>query len=348
MGLAAMGKMMHVGEERQGQAEAQTSGPEMDGTSGTGPLLLVAPDRPDWAVEAVRRGGGRVLPRDVDGNGVGSPDGVIWVTGSPAGLLELIGQYPSLRWAQLPMAGVEGLAEAGLFADPRASHLTWTCAKGSFGQPVAEHALALALAGLRQLKVRAEARSWGPQMGLSLYDAPVTVLGAGGITLELLALLKPFRCQVTVVRRSAVPVPGAHRTVTTAHLDDVLPSALVVFVAPALVPSTVNIISARELSLMRPDAWLVNVGRGRHVDTAALVDALTRRAIGGAALDVTEPEPLPDGHPLWSLDNCLITPHTANTRHMSQPLLAERIEDNVRRLAGGRPLVGTVDTVAGY
>jgi phosphoglycerate dehydrogenase-like enzyme len=213
---------------------------------------------------------------------------------------------------------------------------------------VAEHALALALAGLRQLPQRARARSWSGPAGLSLYDAPVTVLGGGGIARELLVLLAPFQVRATVVRRTASPVAGAVRTVTAAELRSVLPGALVVFVALALTPETVQIISGPELDLMGAGAWLVNVARGRHVATDALAAALREGRIGGAALDVTDPEPLPDGHPLWSLPNVILTPHTANPPWISQPLLAARIRDNVRRLASGLPLVGVVDTVAGY
>jgi phosphoglycerate dehydrogenase-like enzyme len=99
---------------------------------------------------------------------------------------------------------------------------------------------------------------------------------------------------------------------------------------------------------MRPDAWLVNVARGPHVDTDALVTALRDGAIGGAALDVTDPEPLPDGHPLWELERCIITPHTADTPEMIEPLLARRIRDNVERFAAGQPLIGVVDPAAGY
>jgi phosphoglycerate dehydrogenase-like enzyme len=110
----------------------------------------------------------------------------------------------------------------------------------------------------------------------------------------------------------------------------------------------VHIVSDQELDLMGESTWLVNVARGRHVDTDALVRALRERRIGGAALDVTDPEPLPDGHPLWSLPNCIVTPHTADTEEMTQPLLAARIRDNVERFASGLPLVGIVDTAAGY
>jgi phosphoglycerate dehydrogenase-like enzyme len=110
----------------------------------------------------------------------------------------------------------------------------------------------------------------------------------------------------------------------------------------------VRIISETELALMGTETWLVNVARGRHVDTDALVRYLTERRIGGAALDVTDPEPLPDGHPLWSLPNCLITPHVANTEKTAPPFLAARIKENVQRFAAGTTLVGTVDTAAGY
>ena len=99
---------------------------------------------------------------------------------------------------------------------------------------------------------------------------------------------------------------------------------------------------------MDGQAWLVNVARGGLVDTDALVDVLRLSGIAGAALDVTDPEPLPADHPLWDLPNCLITPHTADTEEMTQPLLAARIAENVRRLANGRELTGRVDPDLGY
>jgi phosphoglycerate dehydrogenase-like enzyme len=143
-------------------------------------------------------------------------------------------------------------------------------------------------------------------------------------------------------------VPGAARTVALDRLDEVLAGALVVILALALTPETERVIGAPQLARMRPDAWLVNVARGRHVDTDALVSALTENRIGGAALDVTDPEPLPDGHPLWQLPNCLITPHSANPWQTAQPLLSRRITDNVRRWIAGEPLLGLVDLTAGY
>jgi phosphoglycerate dehydrogenase-like enzyme len=106
--------------------------------------------------------------------------------------------------------------------------------------------------------------------------------------------------------------------------------------------------SASEFGLMEDHAWIVNVARGRHIVTDDLVDALRAGTIGGAGLDVTDPEPLPDGHPLWSLPNCIITPHVGNTPEMARPLLAARVADNVRRFARGEELIGLVDVDAGY
>ena len=99
---------------------------------------------------------------------------------------------------------------------------------------------------------------------------------------------------------------------------------------------------------MRDDAILVNVARGAHVVTEELVAVLREGDIAGAALDVTDPEPLPADHPLWSEPRCLITPHTANTPEMVKPSIVERIRENVRRFGAGEPLIGTVDLDLGY
>jgi phosphoglycerate dehydrogenase-like enzyme len=305
----------------------------------TAPRVAVGPDLPEYAEKAIRDGGGEPVAVDA------TADALVWLKpGDVPGMRAALETASSARWVQLPFAGVEGVAAAGLFDPAR----VWTSAKGAYAEPVAEHALALALAGLRLLWRRIPARSWGEQAGISLYDQPVTILGAGGITTSLLELLAPLRVPATVVRNRPDPVPGAARTVGQADLHEALADAQVVFLALALTPSTRHIIGAAELAAMRPDAWLVNVARGGHVDTDALVEALSKESIGGAALDVTDPEPLPDGHPLWDFERCIITPHTADTMEMIMPLLARRIRDNVARFAAGEPLIGQVDPALGY
>ena len=296
----------------------------------------VAPTAPPSVLEAVRTGGGAVVHP-------GEAEAVVWTDPLDAeALAALLRRAPAVRWVQLPFAGVDRFA--GVLDGAR----VWTSAKGAYAEPVAEHALALGLAGLRALPARARARTWGGPAGRRLQGARVTVLGGGGITEALLRLLAPFEVEATVVRRNPGPVAGATRVVGPDGLLDALPGAALVVLALALTADTRRIVGVDALDRMDAEAWLVNVARGEHVDTGALVEALRGGAIGGAALDVTDPEPLPPGHPLWDLDNCLVTPHMANTPAMAEPLFARRVRDNVERYRSGRPLAGVVDPALGY
>ncbi|MFY9588322.1 MAG: NAD(P)-dependent oxidoreductase, partial [Actinomycetota bacterium] len=148
--------------------------------------------------------------------------------------------------------------------------------------------------------------------------------------------------------RSGDPMPGAERTVRVDALADVVPEADWIVLAPALTPDTEHLFDAAMIARMKPTAWLVNVGRGRLIDTDALVVALGGDRIAGAALDVTDPEPLPDGHALWDLENVVITSHAANTWAMAVPELAALVKRNVERFARGEPLEGLVDLTLGY
>jgi phosphoglycerate dehydrogenase-like enzyme len=290
-------------------------------------------------VEAVTAGGGTL----VDGADVAQAECLIWADPHDVGALaEMLAAMPSVRWIQLPSAGVEKFYS--MFDDAR----IWTSTKGAYAEPVAEHALALGLAGLRHLPARARARAWGEPAGRRLMGQQVTIVGGGGIARALIALLEPFGVRITVVRRRVEPVGGAGSVVEPGRLHDVLPGAALVVLALALTPETAGLIGAAELDRMDADAWLVNVARGGHVVTDDLVDALRTRVIGGAALDVTDPEPLPPGHPLWELENCLITPHVASTREMAEPLFAERVRQNVERFRTSQPLLGLVDPTLGY
>ncbi|MCC7072585.1 MAG: hydroxyacid dehydrogenase, partial [Deltaproteobacteria bacterium] len=220
--------------------------------------------------------------------------------------------------------------------------------QGVYAEEVAEHALALTLAGLRDLKRRARATSWQAPSGLSLLGGRVTLVGAGGIACSLARLLAPFHVSLSVVRRRLEPFPGAVRTLSFDQRATALRDADVVVLCCALTPLTRGLVGRSDVAQMQPHAWLINVARGALVDTAALVEALAAGRIGGAALDVTDPEPLPAEHPLWAHERCLITPHCANTPEMAVPVLSERVRENVRRFAAGEPLLGVVDVEAGY
>ena len=270
-------------------------------------------------------------------------EALVWAEPAAPELLPVVlDEGAGIEWVQLPYAGIEDLTHL-LDRDHR-----WTCGKGVYAEPVAEHVLMLALAGLRGMGSFARARRWTPPEGRNLLGARVTVLGGGGITESLVRLLEPWGCQITVLRRHPAPMEGVDRVVGADGLHVALSDADLVVVALALTPETAGIIDAAALAAMVPHAWLINVGRGGHVVTDDLVTALSTGSIGGAALDVTDPEPLPEGHPLWSLDNCLITPHVGNTPEMGLKLLARRVTENVRRYIAGDDLLGPVDVDLGY
>jgi phosphoglycerate dehydrogenase-like enzyme len=291
---------------------------------------------PTWMHEAVLAGGAEVVePAHATGLVWGHPHDI-------DGLTALLETSPHLEWVQLPWAGVE-----------RFVHLVdrnrrWTCAKGVYAEPVAELALSLGLAGLRGVGHYARATTWTGPQGRNLQGARVTILGGGGITTSLVRLLQPFNTHITVVRQHVQAMDGVDDVVESDRFADALPGADLVVLALALTPDTIGIIGADELAMMEPHTWLVNVARGRHIVTDDLVEALANQVLGGAALDVTDPEPLPDEHALWREPRCLITPHVGNTPEMAVPLLSERITANVRRYGAGDALIGVIDPELGY
>ncbi len=292
--------------------------------------ILIGPRR-TWLADAIEAGGATVVTEAAEG----PIDAVVWTDPKrPDGLRTLLDEHPDIRWVQLPWAGIEPYV-------PVLDHdRIWTCGKGVYADPVAEQALTFALMGLRGMATYASATTWEPPEGRNLIGGTVIIVGGGGIAQSLVRLLEPFGADVTVVRRSVAP--------TLDDLDALLPSADVVVLALPLTDETAGLFDEQRLRLMAEHAWLVNVARGEHVVTDDLVRVLSEGTIGGAGLDVTDPEPLPDGHPLWSLANCFISPHVGNTPEMAVPLLSARVRDNVRRFIAGEELVGIVDVDAGY
>ena len=303
-------------------------------------LVAVAPDtRPvmyDAFAGAVRDAGGEVAD-------LAEAQALVWADPYAAGMYpEVIAAAPSVKWVQLPYAGVEP------FLDYLDTRLTWTCAKGVYADPVAEWVMAALLMGLRDFHLFAAADSWCAESGRNLFGTRITVLGGGGITRSLMRLLEPWGCRVTVVRRSEEAFEGAVRTMTLASVHEAVAGADAVVVALALTDETRGVVDEALLESMGSQCWLVNVARGGHVDHAALEAALRSGTIAGAVLDVTEPEPLPDDSGLWVLPNCVITPHIGNTREMGLPLITNRVRENVRRWLAGEELLGRVDVALGY
>lgn len=307
---------------------------------GTGIAVEPKSGRYESLEEAVVASGGNVAP-------IEDAAALVWADPDrPEDLPAVLARGAAVRWVGLPFAGIEPYVP---FLD---NERVWTCARAVYARPVAEHALMLGLAGLRGLVGYARARTWpdldGRNVGRNLIDGNMVIFGAGGITAELFTLLEGFNCSTTVVRRQADPMPGATRTVGLDDRLEVLGDADLVILALALTPETEGVIGTAELEAMASHAWLVNVARGGHVDQDALVAALDAGSIAGACLDVTEPEPLPDSHPLWSHPRAVITPHVGNTPEMGVPLLASHIETNVARFLAGAELEGVIDVEAGY
>lgn len=288
-------------------------------------------------VAAVIEAGGQVVPMSQD------VKALIWLDYSqPKALADLLDENPQIEWVQLPFAGVDAFSE--IIKRP----IRFTSAKGSYREPVAEHALALSLALMRIIPERVRTQTWGRQFAESLYDSNVLIFGGGGITEELVKILAPFRSNVTVVRKRPNPVSGSAKTVSFDQLDQELPHADLVILAAALTAETHQLFDANKFALMKNSAYLVNIARGPMINTKDLIEALNSEVIAGAAVDVTDPEPLPDGHPLWSAKNVIITPHSADTRKQVVRLFSERIRENVGAYSSGFGWVGIVDPVFGY
>lgn len=302
------------------------------------PRIHLGPDENPLLAAGIRRGGGVLAPLD-------EAEAVVWAQG-PETFPDTIPD--AVRWVQLPFAGIEPWLAAGVVDSAR----TWTSAAGAYSGSVAEHTMMMLLAGVRSLREQLAAISWqkedfDPRVG-TVQGSTVAIVGCGGIGRALIPYLAASRARILAVTRSGTPVPGADETLPADRLDEVWSRADHFVIAAPATAATRNLIGRSELAQMSPSSWIVNVARGKLIDTDALVDALRAGTIGGAALDVTDPEPLPDGHPLWTLPNALITPHVANPVTGLPRALADHVAGNVARFAVGEALAAVIDPVAGY
>lgn len=261
---------------------------------------------------------------------------------NPQGLADTILANPQLTFVQLPFAGVDAFSEVIQLP------VRFACAKGSYREPVAEHALALALSLSRIIPERVITKTWGRKFADSIYEAKVVIVGGGGITEELVKLLSPFRAEITVVRNQDIPFVGVGNTVGLDSLNDVLGKADYVFLACSLTDKTKGLFDLARFKMFKPTAYFINIARGPIVVTDDLVEALNSGLIAGAGVDVTDPEPLPDGHPLWSAKNIIITPHSADTNAQVIRLFSERIRENLAAYQGLGDWNGLVDPELGY
>ena len=260
----------------------------------------------------------------------------------------------NIGWVQHCFTGVNQLIDAGLIT---AEGLPWCNSAGAFAKPVAESALGLLLSQAHQHKAFAQAGTWSVAKELDeaqewIYDQQgpkkVAILGAGGIGKQLIALLQPFGAHITAVNRSGRPVEGADEVVAMDDAAHVWSEADVIFCILPATAETEGLIDAAKFRTMKPSALFINVGRGSTVVTDDLVDALREGEIAGAGLEVVEPEPLPDDHPLLSLPNCTMTPHIGATKHVAQYHMGDIFNANAAAWDKGEPMPTQVDPEAGY
>jgi phosphoglycerate dehydrogenase-like enzyme len=269
---------------------------------------------------------------------------------------EFLRAAPDLVWVQAHSAGVERYLAVPELAAADGPLLTNMA--GVHGPAIADHAFAMLLALTRDLATRLDARDAGRWESrgseelapLALEGRTLLVVGLGGIGTEIARRAHGFGMRVVATRRHPEePGPDfVERVAPAGALLELLGQADVVALCVPLTAETEGLIGAAAFAAMRPGSFLINVARGRVVDTEALVAALDSGRLAGACLDVTDPEPLPPEHPLWRRPNVVITPHVAARAELTDERAWELFRENLRRFAVDEPLLNVVDKAAGY
>ncbi|MBI4166093.1 MAG: D-2-hydroxyacid dehydrogenase [Acidobacteria bacterium] len=263
---------------------------------------------------------------------------------------EMVRAAKKLQWVQVFSAGVEHY----LFPELANSNITLTNCKITQGPEIADHAFALLLALTRELnriipqqaEEEWDSRSYNP---LELQGKTAVVIGVGGIGTQIAIRAWAFGMKVIGVNPKDIPhTPYMAYTVPPDRLDSVLPEADVVFVSAPLTRESEKMVGAKQFSLIKQGGYFICVSRGKLYDAMALAQALESKHLAGAGLDVTDPEPLPKGHPLWKMENVVITPHIAGRSDGTRARYLELFKENLRRFGAGEPLIHVVDKQKGY
>ncbi len=298
--------------------------------------VFLGPQADPIVAAQVVAAGGRLVERPEDAAVL------VWLSTDPATIDGYV--RDGMRWVQLPQAGINRWLSSGIVDDRR----VWTSAAGAFGPVVAERALGLLLAGTAALQEHARMTSWTRRRGTTLRGSTVLVVGTGAIGRHVAPLLQAFGADPVGMNRTGAAVEGFVEVEPFSAWPGACADVDHVVLAAPATPATFGMVDAAALRAMRPSGVLVNVARGELVDTDALVAALAGGEIAAACLDVTSPEPLPDGHPLWREPRALITSHTANPPRLRVEALAAHIGANVRRWLAGEALASVIDVDAGY
>jgi len=267
---------------------------------------------------------------------------------------EFLAKATKLSWVHSPSAGVDRLLAIPGIGDRK--ELVITNARGVHGPAIADHAMGMLLSLTRQLPYYSTLQSKGEwsredpaQRPIALAGKTMLVVGIGGIGTEIARRAHGFGMKVIATRRSDTPAPDfVDRVGKPAELAAMLPEADVIAICVPLTPETEKLFDDIMLRNVKRGAYLINIARGSIVDTDAMIAALKDGRLAGAALDVTDPEPLPKGHALWKVPNILITPHVASAGELTDERRWALYKENIRRFGAGEPLLNCVDVKAGY
>ncbi len=256
-----------------------------------------------------------------------------------------------LHWQHVPFAGVESVITPALIE----RGILLTNSRGVSAPNIAEHLIAMMLAFARALPFFVKAqreRQWKPfhpePTFFELTGQTVLLLGTGAIGKTTAERLRPFGCTIIGARRTPQVLDRFDRVVGFGELGDILPDVDHVVSSLPMTPGTAKLFSSEMIRKMKRGAYFFNVGRGGTVDQDALIEALVNGHLGGAGLDVTDPEPLPRDSPLWSMPNVLITSHTSGGSPRADERVIELTVENIRRYCAGEDLLNLVDLEHGY
>jgi phosphoglycerate dehydrogenase-like enzyme len=266
--------------------------------------------------------------------------------------IDLIEKASNLRWYQQYGAGADWLMTHPEIAS---RDFLLTTSSGVHAIPITEHIMAFLLCFARGFKssILGQARrDWEEnrrQPLIELSGKRVVLVGVGAIGAHFAKVAASFGMEVVGVRRRASePVEGTVRIVSQQELDTELPEADFLVLTIPHTPETHHMIDARRIALLKSSAYIVNIGRGRTVKEEDLVTALTENRIAGAGLDVFETEPLPEGSPLWDLDNVIVTPHYSGITPRYTERFVDIFIDNLKCCTQDKPLRNLVDKHRGY
>lgn len=264
---------------------------------------------------------------------------------------EMLPFAKKLEWLQLSSAG----ADRYFRSDTLPENVVLTNAVGAYGLTVSEHMTAFTFSLMRRFPQysRNQFNHEWKIMGdvKSVQGSTVLVIGMGDIGTSYAKQMRALGAYVIGVRRARKPMPAVFsEQFTIDQLDEVIPRADVVAMVIPGSDATRKIMNAERFALMKDNSYLINVGRGVSVDTDALIAALKSGKLAGAALDVTDPEPLPKDSELWDMDNVIITPHAAGNYLLEGTLerVVEILTENLGNYLNGRPLRNIVDRDLGY